>query len=394
MTDLREREAQLYMQAGRRMPLTIVRGAGTHVWDDEGREYLDFVAGIATNTLGHADPELAEVIAEQARTLVHTSNLVYSRPQIELAELLIGNSCADRIYLANSGAEANEAAIKLARKWGKLHRGGAHEIICAENAFHGRTLATLAATGNPHYSDPFTPLMPGFAHVPFDDIDALRAATGDQTVAVMLEPLQGEGGINVPSPGYLRAVRELCDEQGLLLIFDEVQSGMGRTGTLWAYEQEGMEPDIFTTAKALGGGVPVSAVLAKEHAAVFEPGDHGSTFGGSVLATAAAAHVVRRVVEGGVLEASRERGEQLGRALESLADRVAGVAGVRGRGLLRGLELEQEVAPQVVGAALERGLILNAVRPSVLRFMPPLTVTDDEVERAVALTEEAIAATI
>lgn len=391
MSTLRDREAQLYMQASRRMPVTVVRGAGTRVWDDEGREYLDFVAGIATNTLGHADPGLAEVIARQAKTLVHASNLVYTLPQIELAELLVAHSCADRVYFVNSGAEANETAMKLARKWGKIHRGGAHAIICAENAFHGRTLATIAATGNPRYSDPFTPLPEGFVHVPFDDLEALRAATGDETVAVMLEPLQGEGGINVPSPGYLRGVREWCDQQGLLLIFDEVQSGMGRTGTLWAYEQEGVEPDIFTSAKALGGGVPVGAALAREHAAVFEPGDHGNTFGGSVLATAAAAHVVRRLVEGGVLEESRERGEQLGRALEGLADRAPGVSGVRGRGLLRGLVLERDAAPDAVAAALSSGLILNAVRPNVLRFMPPLTVTEEEVAHAVSLTESALA---
>ena len=391
MATLRDREAQLYMQASRRMPVTVVRGAGTRVWDDEGREYLDFVAGIATNTLGHADPDLAEVIARQAKTLVHASNLVYTLPQIELAELLVAHSCADRVYFVNSGAEANETAVKLARKWGKIHRGGAHAIICAENAFHGRTLATIAATGNPRYSDPFTPLPEGFRHVPYDDLDALRAATGDETVAVMLEPLQGEGGINVPSPGYLRAVREWCDEQGLLLIFDEVQSGMGRTGTLWAYEQEGAEPDIFTSAKALGGGVPVGAALAREHAAVFEPGDHGNTFGGSVLATAAAAHVVRRLVEGGVLAESRARGEQLGRALEGLADRAPGVSGVRGRGLLRGLVLERDAAPDAVAAALGAGLILNAVRPNVLRFMPPLTVTEEEIAHAVSLTESALA---
>ena len=391
MATLRDREAVLYMQASRRMPVTVVRGAGTRVWDDEGREYLDFVAGIATNTLGHADPELAEVIARQARTLVHASNLVYTLPQIELAELLVAHSCADRVYFVNSGAEANETAVKLARKWGKIHRGGAHAIICAENAFHGRTLATIAATGNARYSDPFTPLPPGFVHVPYDDLEALRAATGDETVAVMLEPLQGEGGINVPSPGYLRGVREWCDEQGLLLIFDEVQSGMGRTGTLWAYEQEGAEPDIFTSAKALGGGVPVGAALAREHAAVFEPGDHGNTFGGSVLATAAAAHVVRRLVEGGVLAESRTRGDQLGRALEGLADRSPGVSGVRGRGLLRGLVLERDAAPDAVAAALESGLILNAVRPNVLRFMPPLTVTEEEIAHAVSLTERALA---
>ncbi len=391
MATLRDREAALYMQASRRMPVTVVRGAGTRVWDDEGREYLDFVAGIATNTLGHADPDLAEVIARQAKTLVHASNLVYTLPQIELAELLVAHSCADRVYFVNSGAEANETAVKLARKWGKIHRGGAHAIICAENAFHGRTLATIAATGNPRYSDPFTPLPEGFVHVPYDDLEALRAATGDETVAVMLEPLQGEGGINVPSPGYLRGVREWCDEQGLLLIFDEVQSGMGRTGTLWAYEQEGAEPDIFTSAKALGGGVPVGAALAREHAAVFEPGDHGNTFGGSVLATAAAAHVVRRLVEGGVLAESRERGEQLGRALEGLADRAPGVSGVRGRGLLRGLVLERDAAPDAVAAALGAGLILNAVRPNVLRFMPPLTVTEEEIAHAVSLTESALA---
>ena len=391
MTTLRDREAVLYMQASRRMPVTVVRGAGTRVWDDAGREYLDFVAGIATNTLGHADTGLAETIARQARTLVHASNLVYTLPQIELAELLVAHSCADRVYFVNSGAEANETAVKLARKWGKIHRGGAHAIICAENAFHGRTLATIAATGNPRYSDPFTPLPAGFAHVPYDDLEALQAATGDETVAVMLEPLQGEGGINVPSPGYLRGVREWCDEQGLLLIFDEVQSGMGRTGTLWAYEQEEAEPDILTSAKALGGGVPVGAALAKEHAAVFEPGDHGNTFGGSVLATAAAAHVVRRLVEGGVLAEGRARGEQLGRALESLADRAPGVSGVRGRGLLRGLVLERDAAPDAVAAALEAGLILNAVRPNVLRFMPPLTVTEEEIAHAVSLTESALA---
>lgn len=394
MTTLRDREAALYMQAARRMPVTVVRGAGTRVWDDEGREYLDFVAGIATNTLGHADAGLADVIARQARTLVHASNLVYTLPQIELAELLVAHSCADRVFFVNSGAEANETAVKLARKWGKIHRGGAYEIICAENAFHGRTIATLAATGNPRYSDPFTPLPAGFVHVPYDDLDALKAATGAETVAVMLEPLQGEGGINVPSPGYLRGVREWCDQQGMLLIFDEVQSGMGRTGTLWAYEQEGVEPDIFTSAKALGGGVPVGAALAREHAAVFEPGDHGNTFGGSVLATAAAAHVVRRLVEGGVLAESRARGEQLGRALEGLADRVPGVSGVRGRGLLRGLVLERDAAPDVVAAALEDGLILNAVRPNVLRLMPPLTVTEDEITHAVSLTERVLAAAL
>ena len=391
MPDTRSLESRLYMQAARRLPLTLVRGEGTRVWDDEGNEYLDFVAGIASCPFGHADPGLAEAIAEQARTLIHVSNIFYTEPQIELARLLIDHSPLDRVFFANSGAEANEAALKLARKWGRLHRSGAHEIVVARDGFHGRTMGTVAATGTPAYREPFEPLVPGFRFVDFGDAEAIQAATGPATAAVMLEPIQGEGGINVPPEGYLRAVRRWCDEQGMLLILDEVQTGMGRTGTLWAHEQAGAEPDVMTSAKALGGGVPVAALLAKEHAAVFEPGDHGSTFGGQPLATAAAAHVLRRVVEGDTLANVRERGAQLASRLAALGDRHAAVRGVRGRGLLLGLELHEAIAPAVVTAAMRGGALLNPVRPDVVRLMPPLNVSAEEVDRCVDIVDAALA---
>ncbi len=390
MSDIQDREAKLYMQAGRRMPVTLVRGEGTRVWDEDGKEYLDFIAGIAATSLGHSDPELADVIAEQARTLIHVSNIFYSQPQIELAELLVRHSVFDRVFFANSGAEANEGAIKLARKWGNLHRDGAFEIISTNDSFHGRTMATVSATGTPRYREPFGPPLPGFVFVDYNDVDAIRGATTDGTVAVLLEPLQGEGGVNDADDDYLRRVREWCDERNMLLIVDEVQTGAGRTGTLWAYEQSDIEPDIMTLAKGLGGGVPIGCVLAKEHAAVFEPGDHGSTFGGNLLATAAGAHVMRRLTEGGVLENARERGEQLRQRLAGLEDRYPGVTGVRGKGLLRGLELRKEIAAEIVTAALRRGLLVNPVRPNVVRFMPALTVTADEIDRAVDIIEQAL----
>ena len=390
MSDIQDREAKLYMQSGRRQPVTLVRGQGTRVWDEDGNEYLDFVAGIASTSLGHAEPGLAEVIAEQARTLIQVSNLFYSQPQIELAELLLEHSAFDRVFFSNSGAEANEAAIKLVRKWGKLHRDGAFEIVSTNNSFHGRTMATVSATGTPHYREPFGPPLPGFVFVDYDDVEAIRAATNERTVAVLLEPLQGEGGVNVPAADYLRRVRGWCDERDLLLILDEVQTGLGRTGTLWAYEQTGIEPDIMTLAKGLGGGVPIGCTLAKEHAAVFEPGDHGTTFGGNPLVTAAGAYVLRRLVEGDVLETARARGEQLAQRLASLEDRLPVVMGVRGKGLLRGLELREEIAAEVVSAALGHGLLVNPVRPDVIRFMPPLTVREEEVDRAVEIIEQAL----
>ena len=384
-------EAQLYMQAARRLPVTLVRGEGTRVWDIDGKEYLDFVAGISTNIFGHADPGLVQAISEQAGKLIHCSNIFYSEPQIELAQMLIDNSPMDRVFFANSGAEANEGALKLARKWGRVRKNGAHEIIVMHNGFLGRTMATVAATGTPAYREPFEPLVPGFIHVDFDDIEAVQAATTPRTAAVMVEPIQAEGGILVPGDDYLRKLREWCDEQQMLLILDEIQVGMGRTGTLWAHEQVGIEPDVMTSAKALGGGLPIGALLAKEHANVFEPGDHGSTFGGQPLATAAAAHVLRRVLEGDILQNVRARGDQAARALTALGEKHPVVKGVRGRGLLIGLELNEAIAGDVVVASMHAGLLLNPVRPDVVRLMPPLTVSADEIDRCVEIIDAAIA---
>ncbi len=390
MSDIPAREAKVYMQAARRMPVTLVRGQNTRVWDDAGKEYLDFVAGIAVVSLGHANAGLAETIARQAHTLITVSNIFYTEPQIELAELLVEHSAMDRVFFANSGAEANEGAIKLARKWGNIHKNGAFEIISANNSFHGRTMATVSATGTARYREPFGPQLPGFVFVDYDNMDQIKAATNDKTVAILLEPVQGEGGINVPNADYLRHVRDWCDENNLLLILDEVQTGMGRTGTLWAYEQMGIEPDIMTSAKGLGGGVPVGAVMAKEHASVFEPGDHGNTFGGNPLATAAGAYVMRQLLEGGVLENVNARSEQLRQRLEGLADRHDVVRGVRGKGLLLGLELNKEIAGDIVVAGLSHGILLNPVRPDVVRMMPPLTITEEEVDTGVDRLEAAI----
>ena len=392
MSDIQEREAQIHMQTARRLPVTLVKGEGTRVWDEDGKQYLDFIAGIASTSLGHANPGLAKVIAEQAKTLIHVSNVFYSVPQIELAELLIANSCFDRVFFVNSGAEANEGAIKLARKWGNLHRGGAFEIISTNNSFHGRTMATVSATGTAAYREGFGPPLPGFVFVDYDNLDAIKAATTGKTVAVLLEPVQGEGGVNVPDDDYLRGVRAWCDERDMLLILDEVQTGVGRTGTLWAYEQTGIEPDIMTLAKGLGGGVPIGCLLAKEAASVFEPGDHGSTFGGNPLATAAGTYVMQQLLDGGVMDNVVARSEQLTQRLESLADRNAAVEGQRGKGLLRALVLTEEIAGAVALAAMERGLFVNAVRPNAIRFMPALTVTEDEIDRAVAIVEDSLSA--
>jgi acetylornithine aminotransferase/acetylornithine/N-succinyldiaminopimelate aminotransferase len=391
MSDVKEREARVFMQVGRRLPVTLVRGEGTRVWDDEGRSYLDFIAGIAATSLGHADEGLAEVVSKQMRTLHHVSNIFYLEPQIELAELLVGHSALDRVYFQNSGAEANEAAIKIARKWGQLKRDGAFEIISTNNSFHGRTLTTVSATGTPRYREPFGPPVPGFVFVDFDDVPTLQAATNERTVAVLLEPIQGEGGVNVPAEDYLQRVRAWCDEKGLLLILDEIQTGVGRTGTLWAHEPTGVTPDIMTLAKGLAGGVPIGAVLATEEvASILEPGDHGTTFGGNSLATAAGLHVMKRLLEGGVLDNVRERSEQLERRLRSLEDRFPVVKGQRGKGLLRGLELHEEIASDVVREAMARGLFVNPVRPNVVRFMPPLTVTAEEIDEAVDIIEGAL----
>jgi acetylornithine/succinyldiaminopimelate/putrescine aminotransferase len=306
--------------------------------------------------------------------------------------LLVEHSALDQVFFVNSGAEANEGAIKLARKWGINNRDGAYEIIATNNGFHGRTLATVAATGTARYREPFGPQLPGFVFVDYGDIEALKAATTDRTCAVLLEPVQGEGGVNVPPDGYLKQVRRWCDEQGILLILDEIQTGCGRTGRLWAYEHAGIEPDIMTLAKGLGGGVPVGAVLAKAPYCVFEPGDHGSTFGGNPLATAAALYVMEQVVEGGVLQNGADRGRHLEQRLASLEDRFESVAGQRGQGLMRALVFHQDIAGEVATRALQEGLILNAVRPNAVRFLPPLTITDAEIDEATEILDRVLGA--
>jgi acetylornithine/N-succinyldiaminopimelate aminotransferase len=391
MTDWQQLESRYLFSTFKRQPVTLVRGQGVRVWDDQGREYLDFVAGIASVSLGHCHPVVVSALAEQANALVQVSNLVYSVPQVRLAQLLIENSCLDRVFFCNSGAEAIEGAIKLARKWGKAKKDGAFEVICTENAFHGRTLATLTAGGTEKYKLPYLPLPPGFVHVPFDDVEAIRRATSAKTCAVLVEPIQGEGGVNVPGDDYLRQVRAWCDEAGILLILDEIQTGIGRTGSLFAYQQYGAEPDIMTLAKGLAGGVPIGAFLAKQHCDVFVPGDHGSTFGGNPLCTHVGYSVLKYVIENDIPAQVAKNGHHLERRLRSLADRHPLVTEVRGRGLLWAIELDGELAEQAVGMCLQEGLIANNVKPTALRLMPPLVVSEQELDRAVEIIDKVLA---
>jgi len=372
------------MQTGRRLPVTFVRGSGCNLYDAAGREYLDLVAGIAVNLLGHAHPEIAEAVTRQAATLIHTSNLYYTMPQVELARRLVELSFPSRVFFCNSGAEANEAAIKLARKWGARKKDGAFEIITTAGSFHGRTLATITAGGQPKYSDPFKPLPEGFAHVPYNDLAALKAATGPRTAAVMLEPVLGEIGIVPAAPGYLEAVRRWCDEQDLLLMLDEVQTGLGRTGRWFAHQHHGITPDVMTLAKGLGGGLPIGACLANPRADVFEPGDHGTTFGGNPLACAAALAVLAVVERDGLVGHSAEMGDVLGNALMDL-----GAKEVRGLGLMQAFEFEAPRAKAFQQACLDAGLIVNAVDENTVRLVPPLIITAAEIERAHATLREA-----
>jgi acetylornithine/N-succinyldiaminopimelate aminotransferase len=378
------RAKAVLMDTYQRQPLALQSGNGVWVKTDDGRALLDLVGGIAVNLLGHNHPALTGAITEQAAALIHTSNLYYTEPQLELAELLIASAFPSRVFFCNSGAEANEGAIKLARKWGKLHRGGAGVIVCAQGAFHGRTLGALAATGNPRYREPFEPLPKGFVHVRYNDMDALEQSIDANTCAVLLEPIEGESGVVPLDAGRLAAIRTLCDERDVLLILDEVQTGMGRTGRWWAYQHEHAAPDVMTVAKGLGGGFPIGAILAAPRADVFEPGDHGSTFGGGPLACAAAVAVMRTVERDGLVQHAAEVGEYLSESLSALAERGAPIAAVRGRGLMIGIGLSRDVARDVAAAALDEGLIVNAIGDRTLRLVPPLVITRDEVDLAVA----------
>jgi acetylornithine/N-succinyldiaminopimelate aminotransferase len=377
----------------KRFPVVFTRGSGSTLWDETGKRYTDFVAGIAVCNLGHAHPKVVAALAAQAHTLWHVSNLFYTLPQKDLAAWLTAHSFADRVFFCNSGAEANEAAIKLARKYFKESGNGQRfRIISMEQSFHGRTMATLSATGQEKVKHGFEPLLEGFDFVPFDDVAAIRAAIGPTTCAILLEPIQGEGGVRCPAADFLKQVRALCDEAGLLLIFDEIQTGMGRTGTLFAYEHTGIAPDIMTLAKALANGLPMGAMLAREAvAAAFGPGAHASTFGGTPIVSATALEVCRVLEAEGVLEHCRSVSAHFREQLEWLKGRHANIADVRGLGLLLGIRLSVDGEPFVL-KCMERGFLINCVQGNILRFVPPLVITAEEIDALIACLDEILGA--
>ncbi len=387
-----EKSEKYIMKTYGRYPIVPVRGEGCRLWDADGKEYLDFLGGVAVNNLGHCHPKVVAALQKQAAELIHCSNYYQIPQQIELAELLCRHSFADKAFFCNSGAEANEAAIKLARKYSREKYGPErYEIITADDSFHGRTMATVSATGQEKVQRFFDPLLHGFKHVPFDDADALEAAITPTTCAIMLEPIQGEGGVNVPSPGYFQEVRRICDTHSLILIFDEVQVGLGRTGKLFAYEHFDVVPDIMTLAKALAGGAPIGTMLATdEYAASFTPGTHGSTFGGNPLVCAAAIAAVRTILEDGILNRTEEIGEYLEGELEALQHKYHFIKEVRGIGLMIGMALDIP-AGDIVKKGHDRGVLLNATHDTVLRFVPPLVVTRQEIDSMIIILDGILA---
>ena len=386
---IRERADQYIARTYTRFPPVMERGSGCRLWDTEGRQYTDFVAGIAVCSLGHAHPAVTAALTEQAQRLLHVSNLYYTIPQTELAQRLVAESFADRVFFGNSGAEANEAAIKLARKYFKdAGDPDRYRVIAMAQSFHGRTMATLSATGQEKVRKGFDPVLPGFSFVPFNDLPALEAAMSDDVAAVMVEPVQGEGGVVCPDAGYLKGVRELCDRHGALLIFDEIQTGMGRTGRLFAYQHSAVTPDIMTLAKALANGLPIGAMLARESVAeAFGAGAHASTFGGTPVVTAAALAVVDTLTGEGFLEGVRRRSAYFRQKLDWLVDRHETAVAVRGIGLLLGLELTEAGGP-IVLRCLEKGFLINCVQDTILRFVPPLIVSEPEIDALVGVLDE------
>jgi predicted acetylornithine/succinylornithine family transaminase len=375
----------------RRQPVVLVKGSGARVWDSDGKEYLDFVAGIAVCSLGHSNPKVVAALQRQAELLTHVSNLYYTVPQIDLAGMLVENSFADKVFFCNSGAEANEAAIKLARKYAHDNlKGDRYEILTMRGSFHGRTLAAITATAQEKFHVGFAPLPEGFRYVPFNDVRALEKAIRKKTCAVMVEPIQGESGVQMPSPDYLKGVRQTCDDRGLLLILDEVQTGMGRTGKLFAHEHFGIRPDIMTLAKALGNGYPLGALLTTDRvASAFGPGTHASTFGGNPLGMAAGIAVLRALLEDDILGNCREMGAYLRERLGELKKKHFMIQEVRGLGLMVGMDLTIDGAASVQ-RCLERGLLINCAGEHILRFVPPLTISKDDVDRAVKILDEAL----
>jgi len=376
-----------------RTPLVLVRGEGTRVWDSDGKEYLDFTTGIAVTGLGHCHPVITGAIREAAATLLHVSNIFHNAPQVHLAKLLVEHSFADRVFFCNSGAEANEAALKVVRKYAKERLStDRYEVIATNNSFHGRTLATVSATGQPKYHHGFEPLMPGFKHVPYNDLKAMERALDSRTAAILVEPIQGEGGVNIPDDGYLPGLRKLCDESGALLVFDEVQTGVGRTGKLWAYEHSGVEPDVMTLAKALANGIPIGAMLCREEvAAALTAGSHGSTFAGSAFVTSVALATLTTVIGDKLPQRAAERGRELMDGVRALQRTQPAIKEVRGRGLLIGIELTKPAGP-VMDACREAGLLVLTAGEMVVRLAPPLIVESGECKRALDILSAALGA--
>jgi len=388
-SEIMEQADRVIANTYKRFPIVLTKGTGCTLFDTRGRSYTDFVAGIAVCNLGHSHDGVAQAISTQAQTLTHVSNLYYTIPQVELAAWLVQHSFADRAFFCNSGAEANEAAIKLARKYfNERGENSRFRIITMEQSFHGRTMATLSATGQDKIKKGFDPVLEGFDYVPFNDIEALRSKIDSSTCAIMLEPIQGEGGVCCPDPGYLKAVRRICDEKGVLLIFDEIQTGMGRTGKLFAYEHIDVEPDIMTLAKALANGLPIGVMLAREHVAeAFGPGSHATTFGGSPLVTAAALEVCRTLVQGNVINQGREAGAYFREKLLWLKERHYVIVELRGLGLLLGLKLAIK-GESLVNQCLQRGFLINCIQENILRFIPPLIVKKEEIDALIDCLDE------
>jgi len=384
-------EQRYYQGTFKRQPVTFVRGKGTRVWDSDGKSYLDLVAGIAVNVLGHCHPAIVEAVQQQVTQLVHVSNLYYNTRQIELAEQLGLLSDGMRSFFSNSGAEANEGAIKLARKFGRVHKDGAYEVISMERSFHGRTLATTAATGQAFYQATWIPLPDGFKQVPYNDLDALKEAISAKTVAILLEAVQGEGGIWPGKQEYIKGVRRLCDEQNLVMICDEVQAGMGRTGTFFSWEHYGIVPDIVTMAKGLAGGVPIGAMLTGPRTDLFAPGDHGTTFGGNPIASAAGVATIKTIVGENLVENAAKMGNYCHQKFKELCANYPFIDSPRGIGLMQAVNVKHDLAHTIVQQALEHGLLLNALGPDTLRMVPPLNISKEEIDEATELLDKALA---
>ena len=392
MSSIQEQERQFIINTYGRDPETnpfFVKGEGSFVWDEKGNKYLDMVGGLAVNTLGHCPPKVVEALREQSTKIFHCSNLYYTAPQVDLARILVENSCGDKVFYCNSGAEANEAAIKLARKYVKLFVGqDRYEIITAENSFHGRTMATITATGQPKYHQGFEPMVPGFKYAKFNDLESFSSLVGEKTCAVMVEPIQGEGGIHVGSEEFIKGLRDICDQHKILLIFDEVQCGMGRTGKLFAYEDYGVEPDIITLAKGLAGGVPIGAMITSDETARgFNPGDHASTFGGNPLACAASLAVLETILERNFLKEVNELSSYFLENLLKLKEKYAFIKEIRGKGFMLGMEVNAD-GLGMMKSCYRKGLVINCIGGKVLRFLPPLNISREELDYALEVLEQ------